>query len=355
MKNHESPYTYCCGRRDCANLKRIVDRDEQDNILKFLMGLNDTFTATRGQILMMEPRPNISKVFNLVSQEERQHSMKSTRAVAFNISQNTPDEAYVAAYTGGYNKNRPRPICSHCGLAGHTVNRCYKLHGYPQGYKHPGSNNNMLQNQVQSSDSQKSTQNWPPRKENVANMVLQDTGGISVHNQHGAHLGTVTQEQVHQLLNVLSIQNAPLTDKFSQISGSTINLSDGTTLTSKPQPHLITQIPSDFPLSGISIDSHFVSTTMKNGLTVLTPAWVIGIRAHGESPTYDFPHKQFPTYVACTSGPYCRGISEMLGLSCFLWTVSHPHVEKAINMSHIGHICDPWTIYMCLDNHPLLN
>lgn len=57
-------------------MKRIIERDEQDHILKFLTGLNDTFTATRGQILMMEPRPNISKVFNLVCQEERQLSMK---------------------------------------------------------------------------------------------------------------------------------------------------------------------------------------------------------------------------------------------------------------------------------------
>ncbi|XP_013624594.1 PREDICTED: uncharacterized protein LOC106330710 [Brassica oleracea var. oleracea] len=71
LKNHESPYTCCCGRPDCVSLKRIVDREEQDHILKFLTGLNDTFTTTRGQILMMEPRPNISKVFNLVSQEER--------------------------------------------------------------------------------------------------------------------------------------------------------------------------------------------------------------------------------------------------------------------------------------------
>ncbi|CAN7045248.1 unnamed protein product [Brassica oleracea var. botrytis] len=72
LKNHESPYTCCCNRSDCSSLKRILQRDEQDKILKFLTGLNDTFTATRGQILMMEPRPNISKVFNLVSQEERQ-------------------------------------------------------------------------------------------------------------------------------------------------------------------------------------------------------------------------------------------------------------------------------------------
>lgn len=122
LKNHESPYVCCCGRPNCDSLKWIMDREEQDHILKFLKDLNDTFTARRGQILMMEPRPNISKMFNLVSQEERQRLLKSTSAVAFNVSQNTPDDALVAAYTGGYNKNMPRPICSHFGLAGNTVN-----------------------------------------------------------------------------------------------------------------------------------------------------------------------------------------------------------------------------------------
>ena len=32
-------------------------------------------------------------------------------------------------------QKRDKPTCSHCGLIGHTMERCYKLHGYPPGYK----------------------------------------------------------------------------------------------------------------------------------------------------------------------------------------------------------------------------
>ena len=103
--------------------------------------------------------------------------MKSTSTVAFNVSHTAPDAALVAAYSAGYNKNRPRSICSHCGLGGHTINKCYKLHGYPQGYKP------RHQSQAQTSVPLKSNQQWPPRKDNVANLVLQDTGGISMHNR----------------------------------------------------------------------------------------------------------------------------------------------------------------------------
>ena len=30
---------------------------------------------------------------------------------------------------------KDRPICTHCGVAGHTIDKCYKLHGYPLGFK----------------------------------------------------------------------------------------------------------------------------------------------------------------------------------------------------------------------------
>ena len=29
---------------------------------------------------------------------------------------------------------KDRPLCSQCGILGHTQDRCYKLHGYPPGY-----------------------------------------------------------------------------------------------------------------------------------------------------------------------------------------------------------------------------
>lgn len=41
-----------------------------------------------------------------------------------------------------------RPVCVFCGLQGHTVEKCYKKHGYPPGYKpktkqHVGSINQL--------------------------------------------------------------------------------------------------------------------------------------------------------------------------------------------------------------------
>lgn len=166
---------------NCASHKQLEQRDEQDHVLKFLMGLSDTFTVTRGQILMMEPKPLLSKVFNIISQEERQRSMKSTSNLTFQTSQTTtpsPDPV-VAAYAGGYNKQRPRPICSHCGLLGHTVNRCYKLHGYPQGYKNtPPSPRGQQSSQQRPAGN---SQSWS-KGTNATNLVTQDFGSITLHD-----------------------------------------------------------------------------------------------------------------------------------------------------------------------------
>ncbi|XP_022150305.1 uncharacterized protein LOC111018505 [Momordica charantia] len=48
--------------------------------------------------------------------------------------------------SSSHSKKKDKPFCTHCGLTGHTVDRCYKLHGYPPGYRTSGSRNNSSQN-----------------------------------------------------------------------------------------------------------------------------------------------------------------------------------------------------------------
>ena len=36
------------------------------------------------------------------------------------------------------NGGKGRPICSHCGNVGHVIEKCYKLVGFPPGYKQKG-------------------------------------------------------------------------------------------------------------------------------------------------------------------------------------------------------------------------
>ena len=122
------------------------------------MGLNETFAAVRGQILLMEPLPGINKVFFLIQNHEKQKgvgilplpvgfpSVDSTalpsrldNGVNQNFTYpNSESNALLSRFDNTRQPQYPRKdrlICSHCGFKGHVAEKCYKLHGYPLGFQ----------------------------------------------------------------------------------------------------------------------------------------------------------------------------------------------------------------------------
>lgn len=108
--------------------------------MSFLIGLNDSFAHIRGQLLLMDPIPPISKVFSLILQEERQRKVGalpdaniSPSTLAFHV-QGPPAQKgqTTSALTSRHKKFlKERPYCTKCQILGHTVDKCYKIHGFP--------------------------------------------------------------------------------------------------------------------------------------------------------------------------------------------------------------------------------
>ncbi|KAL5567807.1 hypothetical protein UlMin_024382 [Ulmus minor] len=88
---------------------------------------------------MQDPFPLINKVFSLVVQKERQMSLTSSSiSDSASFAVNTGSSSYSR---GKYdNRQYEKPTCAHCGYLGHTIDKCYKLHGYPPGFKFCNSN-----------------------------------------------------------------------------------------------------------------------------------------------------------------------------------------------------------------------
>ena len=87
---------------------------------------------------MTDPLLSITKAFALVVQEERQRKINipSSAPTGDSVTLFTRGEAPRNNYGGrGQFQKRERLLCSHCGIIGHTVDKCYKLHGYFPGYK----------------------------------------------------------------------------------------------------------------------------------------------------------------------------------------------------------------------------
>ncbi|GAV74716.1 UBN2_3 domain-containing protein [Cephalotus follicularis] len=54
----------------CQTSKAYLEHDQQQKLLQFLMGLNDSYGGIRSQILMLSPQPSVGQAFSLISREE---------------------------------------------------------------------------------------------------------------------------------------------------------------------------------------------------------------------------------------------------------------------------------------------
>jgi hypothetical protein len=120
----------------CGSMKVVAELFHQEYIYHFLMGLNESFASIRGQILLMEPLPSVNKVFSLVTQEEKQQEI-SVKSQIFG-QESTALLANSSIPASRFTKQpyrKEKPICTHCGVPGHIADKCYRLHGFPPGFK----------------------------------------------------------------------------------------------------------------------------------------------------------------------------------------------------------------------------
>lgn len=106
---------------------------------------------------MVDPLPPVNKVFSLVIQEERQRELCASSSFVHDTSAllSKADSSSSTPYPKQPHFRKQRPTCTHCGLLGHNIDKCYKLRSFPLGYKlkpQPASAH-QVQNAVQSSDS----------------------------------------------------------------------------------------------------------------------------------------------------------------------------------------------------------
>lgn len=143
---------------------------QDQQLMQFLVGLNEDYKVIRGSILMMKPLLNIDQVYSLIQQEEKQRSLTAvsqfshdsaafladlsskdttqTEHSALAIQHRGYNSQQKAVQLGNYNsngnfKNMPKGgvqdkrqlFCDYCKMTGHTIQTCYKIHGYPPEHK----------------------------------------------------------------------------------------------------------------------------------------------------------------------------------------------------------------------------
>ncbi|KAL2251505.1 UNVERIFIED_CONTAM: hypothetical protein Sindi_2272800, partial [Sesamum indicum] len=143
----EFKYGQCNGpmeyrlKRELASLSQAKESPEiksSDQLMQFLMGLNDTYDHVRSQILVMEPYPNVSKAFSMVLRVEKQKDVNTEPQYT---SQNVAMQVYKKPdFSRNFQKKRnfvdkKSQVCKECGKSGHLKEVCFEIHGYPEWYK----------------------------------------------------------------------------------------------------------------------------------------------------------------------------------------------------------------------------
>lgn len=102
------PVMPCRCNGQCDTHKLQEEREQRKRLLQFLMGLNESFSAARDQILMMNPLPSVPQAYSMVKQEERQrlgHNINQSFIATANVKANTYSKGQSSSNTNGSNSD----------------------------------------------------------------------------------------------------------------------------------------------------------------------------------------------------------------------------------------------------------
>lgn len=129
------PLTMCTFNGcSCDTTKRNLKQMQNQRLINFLMHLDERFSQARTNILVMESLPSHSQVYRLLMQEERhkeinQMAHQTTNSMAFHADKRKYH--HPNSHKSSFSGKRNNYYCEHCKISGHSLERCFKVHGYP--------------------------------------------------------------------------------------------------------------------------------------------------------------------------------------------------------------------------------
>ncbi|XP_019239932.1 PREDICTED: uncharacterized protein LOC109219916 [Nicotiana attenuata] len=126
---------------DCAKSKEFVAHLQKLKLFQFFMGLNESYSQARSQILMMSHTPTVNQAYGLIISDEGQRFVAASSGLlgaTLAMAANHYDVAMYTRTVHGGNQRFKKNFnlqCDFCKMEGHSKENCYKIVGYPPEYK----------------------------------------------------------------------------------------------------------------------------------------------------------------------------------------------------------------------------
>ncbi|GKE28790.1 hypothetical protein Tco_1444174, partial [Tanacetum coccineum] len=124
-------------------------------LMQFLMGLDHSYMQIRSSILSRETLPDVRSAYATISSEE--------------------SHKVVVGGGSGLNNNRPSGgpvlVCENYGYNGHTIDRCFKIIGYPADFGKKKSGQNFKKQSVSNNNSVRKTSSSGFTDEQMATLI----------------------------------------------------------------------------------------------------------------------------------------------------------------------------------------
>nr|GEU44460.1 hypothetical protein [Tanacetum cinerariifolium] len=178
--------------------------------------------ASVGQSHLLDPLPTVKTAFSIISREESHRGGSSnvsnkTRATSF--ASNVPNQRNFSnrnrtqnnAFNRGRPTRNPNLLCTNYGFTGHTVERCYKITGFPPNFQ-------------------------SKRKEFASNNHASTSDNTSDHIKNASYVSAddksaqlISKEQIAQIISLILEKKVEVTgDTKANMAGVTSKQSYGT-------------------------------------------------------------------------------------------------------------------------------
>ena len=176
--------------------KKIVKIQQGRRLIEFLMKLNPKYQHIRSNILSMKELPSAAKAYRILMQEQTHQELSKTTLyedLETHDACRLEKRKFVDKAKNVQNKKGSH-FCEHCKVHGHSMERCWKIHGFPANYR-PNI--------------------WRKDGPNKAN-----TTHVSTQSAEKNAEPKLTQKQYDKLMSLLNTQSNKTEDKESTIAAS---------------------------------------------------------------------------------------------------------------------------------------